>query len=393
MVEKSKIWLSSPHMGSKEQEYVNEAFATNWLAPLGPNVDGFEKDLQDYNKVAHAAALTSGTGAMHIALDLLNVRAGDYVICQSMTFCASTNPIIYLGATPVLVDSEIDTWNLCPIALEVALKDLQAKKIEVKAIIVVHLYGNPAKMKELLSIAKKYSVPIVEDAAESIGSIYQGKKTGTLGEMGVYSFNGNKIITTSGGGALVSQNKVYINKARFLATQARDEAPHYQHSTIGYNYRMSNILAGIGRGQMIVLDKRIEQRRSNQTRYRQFFENQAGKDYSVEFQEEESGSFSNRWLSAILLDPAKNKDLGREDVRLKLAEANIEARPLWKPMHLQPVYAWVDYYTVNGLCSNPNPNNSVSDRLFEHGLCLPSGSNLTEKEWQRIEYVLNTVFA
>ena len=440
MAEQPKIWLSSPHMGGKEQEYVNEAFASNWIAPLGPHVNGFEKDLQEYNEIPHAAALTSGTGAMHIALDMLGVGPGDYVICQSFTFCGSTNPITYLGATPILVDSEEDSWNICPEALEKAILDLrQETKDErpktkdkrqetepinkstnqqinpstsstpsthqpinpsthqphhpIKAIIPVHLYGNPAKMDEIQAIAHKYGIPVIEDAAESLGSLYKNKKTGTMGEMGVYSFNGNKIITTSGGGALVSPKKEYIDRARFLATQARDQAPHYQHSVIGYNYRLSNVLAGIGRGQMAVLDERIAQRRANCERYRQFFETQNQKGYHIVFQEEMADCFSNRWLTTILVDPEKNKGITREDIRLKMAEENIEARPLWKPMHLQPVFETAPYYTKAGLCPTSTAENSISDRLFEQGLCLPSGSNLTEEDWQRIEAVLRRIFS
>lgn len=398
MADLPKIWLSSPHMSEREEEYVQEAFRTNWIAPLGPHVNGFEQDLQTYNDVAHAAALTSGTAAMHLALDMLDVGPGDYVICQSFTFCGSTNPIAYLGATPILIDSEADTWNMCPQALERALEDYCAPTSptqgKVKAIIPVHLYGNPAKMQEILALGQKYGLPVLEDAAESLGSTYQGQKTGSMGLMSIYSFNGNKIITTSGGGALVSQDQKYTDRARFLATQARDQAPHYEHSTIGYNYRLSNVLAGIGRGQMEVLDHRIEQRRANFQRYRKFFQSQRERaDFQIEFQEEEPQSWSNRWLTSILVDPSRNKGLHREEIREELASQNIEARPLWKPMHLQPVFQGAPYYTKAGLCPDSSPQNSLCDLLFEQGLCLPSGSNLSPDDWTRIERSLENIFA
>lgn len=387
-----KIWLSSPHLGDQEQVFVNEAFADNWIAPLGPHVNGFEKDLQQYNGVAHAAALSSGTAAMHLSLDMLEVGPGDKVICQSFTFCGSSHPITYLGAQPVFVDSEADSWNMCPRALEQALADL-GEAHKPKAIIPVHLYGNPAQMKEILSVADRYQVPVVEDAAESLGSTYHGKKTGSLGTMGIYSFNGNKIITTSGGGALVSHHQRYIEQARFLATQARDEAPHYQHSRIGYNYRMSNVLAGIGRGQMTVLDERIAQRQAHFWRYQDLFNGEIQKrGYRVHFQQELPECVSNRWLTTLLMKPAENQGKTREDLRLALAAQNIEARPLWKPMHLQPVYADAPYYTAECRQGQSNRDNSLSDALFEEGLCLPSGSNLTETEWQRIEETLLKFF-
>ena len=373
-------------------QFVNEAFADNWIAPLGPHVNGFEKDLQDYNEVPHAAVLSSGTAAMHLALDMLDVGPGDKVICQSFTFCGSSHPVTYLGAQPVFVDSEADSWNMCPQALERALADLgEAQK--PKAIIPVHLYGNPAQMEEILSIAERYQVPVVEDAAESLGSTYRGQKTGSLGDMAIYSFNGNKIITTSGGGALVSPQQHYVEQARFLATQARDEAPHYQHSRIGYNYRLSNVLAGIGRGQMAVLDERIAQRQANFRHYRHLFETQIQeKGYRVYFQQELPDCVSNRWLTTLLMKPAENQGKTREDLRLALAEQNIEARPLWKPMHLQPVYAGAPYYTAEGLQENSRTENSVAGALFEQGLCLPSGSNLTAENWERIEDTLLRFF-
>lgn len=373
-----KIWLSSPHMGGHEQKYVNEAFESNWVAPLGPNVNGFEKDLQDFTKVKHAAALSSGTAAIHLGLILLGVQAGDTVICQSMTFSASANPILYLGAEPVFIDSEKDTWNMSPEALENAVKSLTAKGKKPKAIIPVHLYGMPAKIDEIVSIGKKYEIPILEDAAEALGSTFKGEPCGGFGELGVLSFNGNKIITTSGGGALISNNEDYIKKARFLSTQARDNAPHYQHSEIGYNYRMSNIVAGIGRGQMTVLQDRINSRRDNFERYKKYFSNID----SVKLLEEPSSDYySNRWLTTILVD-TKSTGITRETIRLELEKDNIEARPLWKPMHLQPIFEKYEFY-----------GEGLSEDIFNNGLCLPSGSNLTDSDFERIFNVLNQVFA
>lgn len=376
-----KIWLSSPHMGENEQKFVNEAFDTNWIAPLGPHVNGFEKDIQDYNKVAHASALSSGTAAIHLALILNNVGEGDYVLVQSFTFSATVNPIIYQGATPVFIDSEEDTWNMDPNALEKSITELMAKGQKPKAIIPVHLYGMPANMEAIMEIANRHDIPVIEDAAESLGSTYDGKFTGTFGKMGIYSFNGNKIITTSGGGALVSDDEELIQKSRFLATQARDNAPHYQHSHVGYNYRLSNVLAGIGRGQMQVLNDRIAQRRANFERYKAYFTEVNAKGYNIRFQEEPNGSFSNRWLSCILINPDENKGITREDVRLALEAQNIESRPLWKPMHLQPVF---EKYPFEGT--------GVSEKLFDLGLCLPSGSNLTENDFDRIFASLSSVF-
>ena len=364
---KPKIWLSSPHMGGNELKYVNEAFETNWVAPLGPNVTGFEQELAAYLKVKHCAALVSGTAALHMALINLGVTHGDEVVCQSFTFSASANPIVYLGATPVFVDSETETWNMDPNLLEVAIKDRMAKGKKPKAIVVVHLYGMPAKIDEILSIAQRYEIPVVEDAAEAIGSTYKGKNCGTFGVMGVLSFNGNKIITTSGGGALVSENEGYIKNTRFLSTQARDVAPHYQHSKIGYNYRMSNIVAGIGRGQLEVLNLRVQQRRANN----QFYRSLLGSLEGITFLTESNETFSNYWLTAILIDPKIG--ISREDVRLGLEADNIESRPLWKPMHLQPVFSGAPAYT-----------NGFSEYAFENGLCLPSGSNLTDEDRSRI---------
>jgi len=374
-----KIWLSSPHMGGTEEKYVKEAFDTNWVAPLGPNVNLFEATIAESLSKSityHTAALTSGTAALHLALRMLNVEAGDLVMVQSFTFCGTTNPVNYQGAEIVFIDSEPDTWNMCPEALAHAMADYKGKK--VKAIMPVHLYGMPAKIDQIQAIADQYQVPVIEDAAEALGSTLKGNACGTFGLMSALSFNGNKIITTSGGGALVSKHKEYIDQARFLATQARDEAPHYQHSQIGYNYRMSNIVAGIGLGQMEVLNERVNQRRSNNQRYREFFKDISG----ITFQTEPNTDyFSNFWLTAILIDPALSGGICREDVRLALNVENIESRPLWKPMHLQPVYQGAKFFGT-GVC----------ERLFEQGLCLPSGSNLTEEEFDRIFIALGNIF-
>ena len=378
---KSKIWLSSPHIGINELKYVNEAFETNWIAPLGPHVNAFEQCLQEQTKTKHAAALSSGTSAIHLALILLGVKADDTVFCQSITFSASANPIAYQRAIPVFIDSETDTWNMDPILLRTALEEAKHSGKLPKAIIPVHLYGMPAKMDEILSIANEYGVPVIEDAAEALGSNINNKPCGSFSDFGVLSFNGNKIITTSGGGALLSNNGEMIEKARFLSTQARDAAPHYQHTHIGYNYRMSNVLAGIGRGQLEVLDERVKARRSNFERYKQYFTKQNATGFNIQFQEEAKGFYSNRWLTCILVDPNTNKGLTREEIRLAMDAENIETRPLWKPMHQQPVFASSKKY-VNG----------VSDLLFENGLCLPSGSNLTEEEFERIFNCFDVIF-
>jgi dTDP-4-amino-4,6-dideoxygalactose transaminase len=375
----SKIWLSSPHMSGREERYVKDAFDTNWVAPLGPNVNQFEKAISDLLSTTaelHASALVSGTAALHLALRLLNIQTGDVVLTQSFTFCGTTNPVSYQGAEIVFIDSETETWNMCPKALEQALEEYKYKN--VKAIIPVHLYGMPANMGLIQAVANKYGIPLIEDAAEALGSSYEGEYCGTFGLMSIFSFNGNKIITTSGGGALVSKNKNYINQSRFLATQARDEARHYQHSKIGYNYRMSNILAGIGCGQMEILKERIIQRRSNNKRYRDFFKDIEG----VTFQSEPSPKyFSNYWLTAILIEPTKARGVTREDVSLALDQVNIESRPLWKPMHLQPVYHGAKFYGT-GNC----------EKLFEQGLCLPSGSNLNDHDFDRIFDALTRIF-
>lgn len=372
---KTKIWLSSPHMGGNEQKYVNEAFESNWIAPLGPNVTGFEQDLETYlgNNV-FVGALSSGTAALHLALILLKVKVGDEVICQSMTFSASANPIVYQGAIPIFVDSEKDTWNICPNALETAIKERIYKGKKPKAIIAVHLYGMPFKVNDIKAIANKYEIPLIEDSAEALGSAFKGQKCGTFGDISILSFNGNKIITTSGGGAIVTKNELLKNEAVFLATQARDIAPHYQHSKIGYNYRLSNICAGIGRGQMEILDSHIEKRREMHQFYKNIFVDQEGLTI---FSEPNEDYYSNHWLSAIIVNSEKNNGKSREDLRLQLEKENIESRPLWKPMHLQPVFKNAPYY-----------GGSVSEELFNNGLCLPSGSNLNSDDVARIKSVL-----
>ncbi len=374
---KSKIWLSSPHIGTQEQQFVQEAFDTNWVAPLGPNVDGFEQDISQFLGQGNVAALSSGTSALHLSLILAGVQPGDEVICQSMTFSASANPIAYQQATPIFVDSEEETWNIDPNLLEDAIKDRIAKGKKPKAIIPVHLYGMPAKMNDIIAVAEKYEIPILEDAAEALGSHINGKMCGTFGTMATLSFNGNKIITTSGGGALVCENENDAAQARFLATQARDNAPHYQHSHIGYNYRLSNILAGVGRGQMLVLQDRINARRNIFEQYKNLFSDIEG----CTLPDEPKGYFSNRWLTTILVNPQKTNGITREDLRLALLAENIESRPLWKPMHQQPVFQDAPYY-----------GNSVSEKLFENGLCLPSGSNLTNEELERVFNSIRTVF-
>ena len=362
-----RIYLSSPHMSGREMAYINEAFDTNWIAPLGPNVNNFETDLVRYTRCGHVAALSSGTAAIHLAIILLGVGPGDEVIVPSFTFSATVNPVVYQHAIPVFVDSEKETWNMDPELLEKAIKDKRrrAKNKSIKAIIVVHLYGMPANMDDIMAVAEKYGIPVIEDAAEALGSKYNGKSLGSFGDFGVFSFNGNKIITTSGGGALASDNEAMIDKARFLATQARDKAPHYQHSHIGYNYRMSNVLAGIGRGQMEVLDERIQQRRANYDFYLKSFSSYQG----IEFLKEPSDAyFSNRWLTTVIID-ANKTGINRERLQVELEKENIETRPLWKPMHLQPVFS-----------SYPAYLNGVSESLFNTGLCLPSGSNMTEEQ-------------
>lgn len=372
----NRIWLSLAHMGGEEQRFIQEAFDTNWVVPLGPNVDAFEKELEAFTGgEKRVVALSSGTAAIHLALLQLGVGYGDEVICQSFTFAASANPIAYLGARPVFVDSEEDTWNLSPYYLERAIEDrIEKTGKKPKAIIPVHLYGMPAQMGPIEAIAAKYDIPILEDAAEALGSKLGGKMCGTFGEFACLSFNGNKIITTSGGGALVCSTAEEKEKTMFYATQARDNAPHYQHSHIGYNYRMSNVCAGIGRGQMLVLPQRVEQRRKNNRFYREHLADLE----CISFQTEPTSDYySNYWLTSILIDPALSNGKTREDIRLALDAANIESRPLWKPMHLQPVFENCPFY-----------GDGTSEKLFENGLCLPSGSNLTEKE---LSLIVNTI--
>ena len=360
-------------MGPYERQFVDQVFDSNWIAPLGPMVDGFEHDLQEYTGVNHAAVLSSGTAAIHLALILLDVRPGDHVICQTMTFSATANPIRYLDAVPVFIDSETRTWNMCPNTLEDAIKKLTAKGKKPKAVIPVHLYGMPANMGEITALARHYGIPVIEDAAEALGSRIDNTMCGNMGDMGILSFNGNKIITTSGGGALLSNNHELVTKARFLATQARDPAPHYQHSHVGYNNRMSNVLAGIGRGQMKVLEQRVAQRRGNFRFYVELLNDVPG----IAFLPEPEGYFSNHWLTTILVDPEQTGGTTREDIRLALEAENIEARPLWKPMHLQPVFERFPYY-----------GSGVAERLFRQGLCLPSGSSLSDPDRQRIANTL-----
>lgn len=356
-------------MCGREEGYVKDAFDTNWIAPLGPHVNGFEQGLSARMLEHPVAALSSGTAALHLALILLGVERDDVVICQSFTFSASANPIVYQGAVPYFVDSEADTWNMDPDLLEEAISRLVTVGKRPKAVVVVHLYGMPAKMDRITEICERYQVPVVEDAAEALGSSLHEKPCGTFGRFGVLSFNGNKIITTSGGGALVCPDDAFAERARFLATQARDTAPHYQHSVIGYNYRMSNVCAAIGRGQLEVLDQRVEQRRKNFAYYQETLSDLPG----ISFLSETAGSFSNRWLTCMTIDPDHSGGVTRESVRLALETQQIESRPLWKPMHLQPVFA-----------NAPAMSTGVSERLFNTGLCLPSGSNLTSEDLSRV---------
>ncbi|MBD3225265.1 MAG: aminotransferase class I/II-fold pyridoxal phosphate-dependent enzyme [Caldithrix sp.] len=367
-----KIWLSPPHMEGNELELVKEAFASNWIAPLGPHVDGFEEDMTRYLGGGYAAALSSGTAAVHLALIMLDVQAGDEVICQSFTFSGSANPILYQQAVPVFIDSEQETWNMDPQLLEDAIKDRIQKGKRPKAVIAVHLYGQPAKMDEIERICNDYEIPLIEDAAEALGSTYNNRKAGTFGVMSILSFNGNKIITTSGGGMLLSRDKQYVDKARFLSTQARDKAPHYEHSHIGYNYRMSNILAALGRGQLKVLPKRLQQKRDIYAYYSQ----RLGRYSSVTFQPEPDFGVSNRWLTALTIDPQRS-GTDREQIRTALQNQNIDSRPLWKPMHMQPVFKSAPFY-----------GSSVSEGLFADGLCLPSGTALTEQQLNRITSII-----
>ncbi|WP_175622841.1 DegT/DnrJ/EryC1/StrS family aminotransferase [Chryseobacterium schmidteae] len=374
-----KIWLSLPHLSGNEIRFIEDAFEKNWVTSIGENINEFEKSLQSFLKYdVNVCVLNSATAAIHLSLIMLNISIGDEVITPTFSFVASANPIVYCGATPVFIDSEKETWNMCPIALEEAIQDRISKGKGPKAIIVVHLYGMPAKMDEITAIAEKYEIPVIEDAAEALGSTYKGKACGTFGRFGILSFNGNKIITTSGGGALVCHNQEDKDKAVFLSTQARDNAPHYQHSHIGYNYRMSNIVAGIGRGQMEVLNDRVEARRKMHDFYVDVFKNIDGVEV---FSEPNDDYYSNHWLSAIVIDE-KIAERNREDLRLAFLEDNIESRPLWKPMHLQPVFADAPYYGTN-----------VAEKLFDDGLCLPSGSNLTDEDRARIAIKIKEIFS
>lgn len=379
MEEKKRIWLSLADMGGQEQKYIKEAFDTNWVVPLGPNVNAFEQDLRNYlNEDVHVVALSAGTAALHLALVMLDIKPVDEVICQSFTFSASANPIKYMGAKPVFVDSEPETWNICPKALRKAIEErIRVTGKKPAAIIPVHLYGMPAKMDEIMEVAREYEIPVVEDAAEALGSTYKGRKCGTMGKYGALSFNGNKIITTSGGGALVTHSEAEAKRVMFFATQAREPAPHYQHEHIGYNYRLSNISAGIGRGQMEVLQAHVEARRSHHAYYAKELSEVAG----VEVMSAPSEQYaSNYWLTCITID-SEVTGYDREALRLKLEGENIESRPLWKPMHLQPVFADCSFYSIV-------EGKSVSEELFDKGLCLPSGSALTQEDLDRVIEVI-----
>jgi len=371
-----KLWLSPPHMGGDEIKMVTDAFESNWIAPLGPHVTAFENELCEVTGAGHAAALASGTAAIHLALILLGVEAGDEVLCSTFTFSASANPILYLGAKPVFIDSESITWNMDPDLLELAIQDRLHLGVKPKALILVHLYGMPAQMGRIQNIASRYEIPIVEDAAEALGARLYGQSLGSFGRVGVLSFNGNKIITTSGGGALLSDDDDLVHKARFLSEQARDPAPHYQHSQIGYNYRLSNICAAIGRGQLRVLSERVKQKRWIFDWYCDNLKDLPG----LAFQPEPEGFFSNRWLTCMTMDPGKSDGLTREDLRLAFAAENIDSRPLWKPMHLQPIYRDFPFY-----------GNGTSETLFDQGLCLPSGTAMTEGDLSRVANVIRNV--
>ena len=362
-----KIWLSPPHISENEQKYVKEAFDSNWIAPAGPHINLFEDELSKMSDGLNVAVLSSGTAAIHLALVLLGVKRNDFVICSSFTFSASVNPIIYQGAHPIFIDSEEDTWNMDPILLEEAIIEKISQNNKPKAIILVHLYGYPAKLDEIIDIAKKYKIPVIEDAAEAIGSTYKNRPLGTFGDIGIYSFNGNKIITTSSGGALLSKDNNIIEKARFLSTQARDDYPHYEHSEIGYNYRMSNVCAAIGIGQLEVLKDRVKRRRYIHDYYKENLSSLK----EIHFLEDLPGFYSNRWLTTIVL--SKNSVINREDIRLSLLKENIESRPLWKPMHLQPIFKKYQAYVTG-----------IGEDLFNRGLCLPSGSNMDENDLKRV---------
>ncbi|MBT2559447.1 aminotransferase class I/II-fold pyridoxal phosphate-dependent enzyme [Hymenobacter sp. ISL-91] len=372
-----RLYLSPPHLGRHELNYLHKAIEDNWVAPVGPNLDGFEQDVCAFTGVKHALALNSGTAAIHLGLRLLGVGPGDEVLCPSFTFVATANPITYLGATPIFIDSEAETWNMCPERLREVLEDRRRQNRQPRALIVVHLYGMPCKLREIMALAEEFDVPVLEDAAEALGATYAGKPLGSFGAAGVFSFNGNKILTTSGGGMLTTNNAAWAAKARAWATQARDDAPHYQHSEVGYNYRLSNLLAGIGRGQMGLLDDRVKKRREIYAWYQEKLQDLPGLSLGPT---EPAGGRSNRWLTCLLLDPAETA-VTPEQLRLHLETRNIESRPLWKPLHLQPLFAGV-----------PMHGGAVCTDLFTRGLCLPSGSALTETDMRRVTDAIRTLW-
>ena len=375
MTKKNRIWLSPPHIEGKEKEYISNVFKTNWIAPIGPHISKFENGISKVTDTSCSVALNSGTSAIHLALILLNVKRSDVVLCPTFTFAATVNPIKYLGAKPVFIDSEVNTWNMCPVLLEKAIKDLLSVGKRPKAIILVHLYGMPAMLDRIIKISNNYNIPIIEDNAEGLGSKYNKKPLGSFGKFGVLSFNGNKIITTSGGGALISKNKNLINRARKLASQSKEDKPYYEHLEVGYNYRLSNVCAAIGLGQLETLNHKVKKKREINSYYRK----KLAKNSEVEFINESEGSFSNYWLTTIILK--KNKLINREKLRLYLEEANIESRPLWKPMHLQPIFKKCQSYL-----------NGVAEDLFNNGLCLPSGTNLKDSDLQRIIYKIQELY-
>lgn len=370
-----RVYLSPPHMSGLEQQFVQEAFDSNWIAPLGPNVDAFEQEFCAVTGAKYALALSSGTAALHLALRLTGVGSGDEVLVSTLTFSASVNPILYEGGYPTFIDSEQESWNMDPDLLAETLAARARAGRLPKAVIVVHLYGQSANLEPILAACREYDIPLIEDAAEALGASYKGRAPGTFGQAGIFSFNGNKIITTSGGGMLISDNKAFLDHARKLSTQARDPAPHYQHSEIGFNYRMSNILAGVGRGQLAVLTERVQTKRANFT----YYEEMLGHLPGIAFMPEAPWGRHTRWLTVLTIDPAQF-GVDRETVRLALEAENIESRPVWKPMHLQPVFA--DYECIGG---------EVAERVFENGLCLPSGSSLTEEEKLRVVQVVRAV--
>ncbi|MBH69845.1 MAG: pyridoxal phosphate-dependent aminotransferase [Flavobacteriales bacterium] len=375
MTKKNRIWLSPPHIEGKEKEYISSVFKSNWIAPIGPHISMFENGISKVTDNSFSVALNSGTSAIHLALILLNVKRSDVVLCPTFTFAATINPIKYLGAKPVFIDSEVNTWNMCPVLLEKAIKDLLSVGKRPKAIILVHLYGMPAMLDRIIKISNNYNIPIIEDNAEGLGSKYNKKPLGSFGKFGVLSFNGNKIITTSGGGALISKNKNLINRARKLASQSKEDKPYYEHLEVGYNYRLSNVCAAIGLGQLETLNHKVKKKREINSYYRK----KLAKNTEIEFINESKGSFSNYWLTTIILK--KNKLINREKLRLYLEEANIESRPLWKPMHLQPIFKKCQSYL-----------NGVAEDLFNNGLCLPSGTSLKDSDLQRIIYKIQELY-